>query len=357
MAETSQNTKNIHRHNMGGIIFASVMLILIAAISLIVTFSALSKDEGAPDDDSTKPTHSSTAPTNPDDPTSSTGATPGTSTGATTPVLPPASSSSESVESIKANYGALILLDETHLYTRPVEELITRGTMAGLSAYELLSKYNFTSMKSGHNGDFVLKDSNLFLDVDAAAAFRKMMSDYVAETSHKNIYLRNAYYYDKSEDIASTPINEALLNPHALGTAVDIQIINEEKKLLPLKNDYPAYPDAEYYDWFINNCHKYGFIHTGDTGNSYSSFRYIGACHSTYMTNRMLTLGDYLDEVRKATSTDRLVIPDGNGNEWWVYYVKASDAEKTDIPVFGKSYSISGDNEGGFIVTIDTKGL
>ena len=52
MAETSQTTKNIHRHNTSGIIFASIILLCIAIISLVITLTALGKDEAPPKDDS-----------------------------------------------------------------------------------------------------------------------------------------------------------------------------------------------------------------------------------------------------------------------------------------------------------------
>lgn len=360
MSETSQNTKNFHRHSTSGIIFASILLLCIVIVSLVITFTALGKDEPPTkkdpytsedqDKDEDKDKENNDGENNKDPEGNN-----GEEGNGQNP--PPVGNKTVTVENDKIFSGPLILLGETSIYHRPVEELITRAAMGNLSALKVRNEYNFINLSSGHTGDFILKDNNLFLDVDTAEAFRKMMAAYVAETEHKNIWLRNAYYYDSSEDIAATEdINEALLNPHAAGLAVDIQISTANGQI-PLKNAYAGYPSAEYYDWFITNCHKYGFIHTGDTSN-YSTFRYVGVAHATYMAKNNISLEEYLSVVKANTSQDRLVISDDSGKEWWVYYVYFFEEEETtDITVFGDLYSISGNNTDGFVVTIDTSGL
>lgn len=364
MSETSQNTKNFHRHSTSGMIFASILLLCIVIVSLIITFTALGKDEPpAKKDPYTSEDQGKEEEKGDDekgdeedekDPEGSEGEE-GSEGNEQNP--PPAGNKTVTLENSKIFSGSLILLGETSLYQRPVEELITRSEMGKLSAFKVHSEYGFINLSSGHTGDFILKDNLLYLDKDTAEAFRKMMAAYVAETGHKNIWLRNAYYYDKSEDIAATEnINEALLNPHAAGLAVDIQISTAEGKQIPLKNAYAGYPMAEYYDWFLANCHKFGFIHTGDT-NSYSSFRYIGVAHATYMAKNGLSLEEYLSVIKANTAQERLVISDDLGKEWWVYYVSSSEGETTDITVFGDLYSVSGNNIDGFVVTIDTSGL
>ncbi|MBE6607354.1 MAG: hypothetical protein E7633_02190 [Ruminococcaceae bacterium] len=362
MAETSQNTKNIHRHNPSGIIFASVILLCIVIVSLIITFTALGNDEPPVKDPDTDESGNKDENKNPDnnqdpdnnkDPNGNENQDPGGNENQNHP----SGNQTVTVESDKIFSGPLILLGEASPYNRPVEELITRSAMGNLAANKVLSDYNFINLSSGHTGDFILKDRNLFLDVETAEAFRKMMAAYATETGHKNIWLRNAYYYDSSEDIKTTEdINEALLNPHAAGLAVDLQISTANGQI-PLKNAYTGYPSAEYYDWFVTNCHKYGFIHTGNTTN-YSTFRYVGVAHATYMAKNGISLDEYLNTIKANTAQERLVISDDFGKEWWVYYVYASeDSDSTDITVFGELYSISGNNTDGFVVTIDTSGL
>lgn len=358
MSETSQNTKNFHRHSTSGMIFASILLLCIVITSLVITFTALGKDEPPTKDDPyTNDDQNKDEDKSDDENNKNPEGSEGEEGNEQTP--PPVGNKTVTVEKDKIFSGPLILLGETSPYQRPVEELITRAAMGNLAANKVRSEYGFINLSSGHTGDFILKDNLLYLDVDTAEAFRKMMAAYAAETGHKNIWLRNAYYYDKNEDIAATEdINEALLNPHAAGLAVDIQISTDKGTTIPLKNAYAGYPSAEYYGWFIKNCHKYGFIHTGDnTKDKYSTFRYIGIVHATYMAKNSISLEEYLSAIKAKTSQDRLVISDDSGKEWWVYYVKASEEETTDISVFGDLYSISGNNTDGFIVTIDTSGL
>ena len=359
MAETSQTTKNIHRHNTSGIIFASIILLCIAIISLVITLTALGKDETPPKDDSeTNESGNKEENKNPEGSEEKPGEENKNPEGSeeNPEQNPPAGNKTETLENSKVYRGPLILLSESSVYSRPIEELITRSSMGKLDANKVRSQYGFINLSSGHTGDFILKDRNLFLDIETAEALRKMMEAYVAETGHKNIWLRNAYYYDSSEDIKTTPdINEALLNSHAAGISVDLQISTANGQI-PLKNAYSGYPGAEYYDWFILNCHKYGFIHEGNT-DLYSTFRYVGVAHATYMFKNDISLAAYLTAVKSKTAQDRLVISDESGKEWWVYYIKAAEGESTDITVFGSLYYISGNNTDGFIVTIDTSGL
>ena len=353
MSETSQNTKNFHKHSTSGIIFASILLLCIVIVSLVITFTALANDEPP-----TKKDPYTSGNQIEDDGTEDGSGSEGNDSGEGNENNPPAGNKTVTIDNDEICHGPLILLAASSPYQRPVEELITRAKMATLTANELRSKYGFIKLSGGHTGDFILKDNNLFLDIDTAEALRKMMAVYVAETGHKNIWLRNAYYYDpQNEDIvATTDINEALLNPHAAGLAIDIQISKGDGTTIPLKNAYSGYPSAEYYDWFLTNCHKYGFIHTGDT-NSYSTFRYVGVAHATYMARNNISLEEYLNIIKANTAQNRLVISDDAGKEWWVYYAYSSEGETTDITVFGDLYSVSGNNTDGFVVTIDTSGI
>ncbi len=348
--------RRIHKHPLGGIVLASIVLLLIAAISLTITLTALSKGKDDSKKDDNVEDSSDDKSSSSDDKNSS-----GNSSGNQNQNQNQNQSGNVKIEKIElessqSGFGPLLQLDDQHLYKMPVEKLISRSAMSGLTAGQLLRDYNFVSLFNGHNGNFILKDRNLFLDKEVSDALYAMMDAYVNEIGHKDIYLRNAYYYDKTEDDKNTPdVNEALLNPHALGTAIDIQIQTPSGGQLPLKNSFAGYPRAEYYDWFIDNCHKFGFIHAGDTTN-YSSFRYIGVPHSTYIYEKNLTFDKYLSEIRGFDYNNKRPIT-VNGTSWWVYYVKADEAETTLVPVIGTKYSISGDNAGGFIVTVDQSGI
>ncbi|MBE6618637.1 MAG: D-alanyl-D-alanine carboxypeptidase family protein [Ruminococcaceae bacterium] len=345
--------KNTHKHGTGGIVFASVLLIIIALISMIITFSALKKgndvpstpDNGTPDSGEVDNSQGGDEGGNENDDQS----------GDQNQNTPP-KNTVISVPNTDIFKGPLLELSAKNPY-RPTKELLTISNMNKLDPGQILTQYGFKNIYNFAAGNFIPANRQRFLDAEAIDAFCAMMEQYVTETGNKNIWLRNAYYYDISEDDKSTPdVNEALLNPHAMGLAVDLQI-NTANGQIPLLNSYPGYGRTNYYDWFLANCHKYGYIHTGNVENKYSTFRYIGLPHSTYVNTNYVSFDSYLDLIRTKTPDDRLVTVDSNGNEWWVYYVPASSGESTDIKVFGSQYTISGDNAGGFIVSVNTAGI
>ncbi len=101
--------------------------------------------------------------------------------------------------------------------------------------------------------------------------------------------------------------------------------------------------------WTEENAHKYGFIFLADVGAN-ASLRYVGAPHATYMKENSLDLEGYVEKLKDG---EKLEIKTENDLTYTVYYVAASDGATTEIDVpTGMVYSISGDNVGGFIVTV-----
>ena len=101
--------------------------------------------------------------------------------------------------------------------------------------------------------------------------------------------------------------------------------------------------------WTEENAHKYGFIF-GEAVGSNAEIRYVGVAHATYMKENGLSLAAYLEKLQDGNN---LQITDDAGLNWTVYRVSAADGENTEIQVpTGMVYDISGDNNGGFIVTV-----
>lgn len=116
-------------------------------------------------------------------------------------------------------------------------------------------------------------------------------------------------------------------------------------------------------------CHRYGFIQRYPTGksaltgvNNYGEcLRYVGEAHATYIYQNNLCLEEYVELLRKnhvsgqGTDGKHLSVDtDGDGAaDYEVYYVPKSETNVTTVPVpVGYSYTVSGDNVGGFIVTV-----
>ncbi|MGM9632686.1 MAG: hypothetical protein ACI3XL_06325 [Eubacteriales bacterium] len=119
----------------------------------------------------------------------------------------------------------------------------------------------------------------------------------------------------------------------------------------------------EKFTWIYENAHRYGFINRFTTEcncerpDEYTDrvhLRYVGVEHATYIYEHGICLEEYLTLIREhhKSSGDHLVFG-ANGKTYEVYYVEYS-GNPTLIPVPKNStYTISGDNMNGFIVTVE----
>jgi D-alanyl-D-alanine carboxypeptidase len=116
------------------------------------------------------------------------------------------------------------------------------------------------------------------------------------------------------------------------------------------------------YQWFSDNCHKYGFIlrypagktdRTGVDANA-SVFRYVGTAHAKYIKENNLCLEEYVEFLKTYDYKKPLTYTDADtGIQYYIYYQKTAAGEVT--PVFvpaNKSCDISGNNIDGFVVTV-----
>lgn len=121
-----------------------------------------------------------------------------------------------------------------------------------------------------------------------------------------------------------------------------------------------AYMTAEgNYTWFADNACKYGFIvrypegkqnETGENPRSYT-YRYVGVPHAVYMKENNLCLEEYISNVKSYTKDAPLEIT-VDDSSYSVYYVTAIEGSTAvDVPT-DKTYSVSGDNCGGFVITV-----
>lgn len=111
------------------------------------------------------------------------------------------------------------------------------------------------------------------------------------------------------------------------------------------------------YKWIYDNAHKYGFVQrypdakkdaTGVSGFDHA-FRYVGVAHATYMKSNDLCLEEYVELLKTKTASSPLKV----ATNCEVYYVAANQSGDTALPLSTSrnTYTVSGDNNGGFIVT------
>lgn len=115
--------------------------------------------------------------------------------------------------------------------------------------------------------------------------------------------------------------------------------------------------------WLSENCHEYGYIVRYPNGKSsltgidassdyYITYRYVGAPHSYLIYFNDYCLEEYIEFVMRFSVDNRYVF-NREGTTYEIYYVPASEGETTELPVpTAYEYTVSGDNIGGFIVTI-----
>lgn len=147
---------------------------------------------------------------------------------------------------------------------------------------------------------------------------------------------------------------------HQTGYCFDTAAYNYDDEMIEL--------DGEgVYSWLVENCMNYGFIlrypdnKTNITGIGYEGwhFRYVGVPHSYFIKEHNLCLEEYIAGICSYTFDEGgLLIDKGDKGKWVVYYVPKQEAfNNTDVSVPSDSekcsYTISGDNIGGFIVTVD----
>lgn len=212
-------------------------------------------------------------------------------------------------------------------------------------------------------------DSCAKLASEARVAFNAWADAFYKATGEIDLFVYDEDGYRseafQSERNANNPVKyvPAGQTEHHTGNAVDLYIYDGKV--------FYNLDDGEFastYKWVYDNAHKFGFIHrypaekestTGITNEKYH-FRYVGVAHATYMAQHDYCLEEYLDLLRDSYAYDKahLEFKGDDGTQYVVYYVAASADEVTEVPVpkadeAGKiSYTVSGDNKEGFIVTV-----
>ena len=125
--------------------------------------------------------------------------------------------------------------------------------------------------------------------------------------------------------------------------------------------DLVSYGENKDGTWLPNHCEEYGFIqrYRADkediTGILYEywHYRYVGIPHAEIMMNENYCMEEYIILIGGYSYEEPFYYTVEKGETYAIYTVPASDGEKTDIPVPKDSeYTISGNNIGGFIVTV-----
>jgi len=234
--------------------------------------------------------------------------------------------------------GVLLIVNKSTEYVFPSSTSNLLVIDANRLKYE--GVYN-TYMPTGNNWK---------LDKTALNAFNQMMYKYYELEGDGSVKISSAYRSYEDQANSSTSSTPAGYSDHHTGYC------------LSLRTNTGGYLDVDSH-WIYQNCHKYGYVVrypesksdiTGVNGYEYC-FRYVGIPHATYMTENDLCLEEYVACLANDYAGEQhLQIKGADGNDYEVYYVPAASTDLTTIKVpQNYEYTLSGDNLGGFIVTVN----
>lgn len=212
-----------------------------------------------------------------------------------------------------------------------------------------------------------VKSTDMRLEKNTVVALREMIIDFKKEVGENDLTIISGYRdFDTQEKLHYQSLEELELSDeifvarpdrseHHTGMAVDFGICYSD-------GTCAEYDGTGVYKWINENCYKYGFIMRYDedkkdlTGIGYEPwhFRYVGKVHAQVMYELNLCLEEYIEFIKGYTH----YVSPGQGitentKNYSVYYISCvGDLTYIPLPI-SKTYSISGNNKDGFIVTVN----
>lgn len=249
--------------------------------------------------------------------------------------------------------GDLILVNASHAYRFPSTPIENLGDDAKQS-YNILNY----RVRVDDQLPYVVRtagDRN-YLNPKAAEAMNKFLTAYYTQTGEQLAFYEGYRSYEYQKDLNSQQVPAGCSDQHT-GLSGSVSDSAQNVKLT-----------TEELTELTRICAQYGFIQryptdkSGETGISgYPElFRYVGVPHAMYIMRQNLSLEGYIKLLQTTyTYSGSHLLLDADGAAvtkdaaYEIYYVPVSgDSATVPVPKNYK-YSISGDNVGGFIVTVD----
>ncbi|MCD8219965.1 MAG: D-alanyl-D-alanine carboxypeptidase family protein [Ruminococcus sp.] len=143
------------------------------------------------------------------------------------------------------------------------------------------------------------------------------------------------------------------LPDRSTGYSFDIGLITSTGEVVPYIQKHN--------EWMLAHVWEYGFIlrypsdKTAKTGISYAPhhFRYVGQPHAMIMYENNFCLEEYLTYLQSYTMESGGLSYVTDTQSYVIYYVPADASSTTTVELSEDTvYTVSGDNQGGFILTI-----
>ncbi len=227
--------------------------------------------------------------------------------------------------------GDLLIVDELHPYiaeantdVKTTTIRVSRATIDGEILY------------SSNALDVTVKE-------EAVNAINTMLLDFYNATQNDNVWVN---------------INSAAF--YAAGNTFELRYTTGIEGALK-----PAISESEEYKWIFNNAYKYGFVQLFSAPEASTAegaetaedmthiFRYVGKVHAQIMKDKECeTLADYI-ELLKSTNFKKTLGATVDKSSYKVYYIPQTETPM--IPEkYKDSYTVSGNNMDGYIVTYST---
>ncbi len=273
-----------------------------------------------------------------------------------------ASGVTEPISSLELQEYETITKDQSEIYKGPLI-LVNNQNL-----YQFTEEDALVSVLEEKQADYKVSDRNVKVNQKVMEPLDEMIRDFQKETGFQDLLVASGYrskdlqesLFDreaeaKGEQEASLWVAKPGGSEHHTGYGIDFSIYTDQGVSL----DYTGTGKCA---WLNQNCYEYGFVVRFPkdkeelTGIDYEPwhFRYVGVPHAYVMTQNNLCLEEYIVFLKQYPfDQQHLNVQDDQGNRFEIYYVE-SQGEKTEIPVpKQQKYSASGNNQDGFVVTVE----
>lgn len=256
---------------------------------------------------------------------------------ATEPVTENPDFTVQKLEYSEINKGDLVLVNKTY-------------------EYKFSEDLNIVDIYSNRNDYYTVKDMEVSLESSVINQLNAMMEAYYKANKNTDIRVIEAYRSKEEQDKQVSGNKTDVTGGYSdYNTARSFALGS-----FPADGTSYYLLDEGVYSWIYDNMQNYGFILrypvskdliTGMPSSTYR-FRYVGVPHAIYIAQNNLTLEEYIENIRSYNKDKPLKVTDGTKN-YDIYYVPANVNNVTEVPVpTDKTYTISGNNIDGFIVTV-----
>lgn len=213
------------------------------------------------------------------------------------------------------------------------------------------------------NDSYFVRDSTIYLAPEAMDALNALLADFVAQGGPKHVNVVAGYrtkefqqhLFDQSAaanglEHAQRYVAQPGGSEHHTGYALDLSLY------YPNSGASGTFDGTGQYQWIADHAAEYGFVLrypagkenlTGIAAESWH-YRYVGLPHAPLMAERGLCLEEYIDLLRQYPYDGEHLYTEYGGQTYELYFC---GADALRVPT-GGSYTLSGNNMDGFIVTI-----